>query len=86
MIRHKFIEAVKRMWIPGSFLTTPGSGRGPSGGAVMRPDECDSMWTRCSLERLLQCGRKTVSRHLSQDNLNSEDILLSEARLLNLRE
>ena len=43
MIRQKFIEAVKGMWIPSSFLTTPGSGPGPSGGAVTRPDERDSM-------------------------------------------
>src|ERR1700693_3521113 len=43
MIRHKFIEAVKRMWILGSFLTTPGSGRGPSGGAVTGSDERDSI-------------------------------------------
>jgi hypothetical protein len=43
MIRNKFIEAVKDMWIPGSFLTTQGSGRDLSGGAVTRPDERDSM-------------------------------------------
>ncbi|KAH8791445.1 hypothetical protein BGZ57DRAFT_589460 [Hyaloscypha finlandica] len=43
MIRQKFIEAVKGMWIPGSFLTTQGSGRDLSGGAVTRPDERDSM-------------------------------------------
>jgi hypothetical protein len=41
MIRHKFIEAVKGMWIPGSFLTT--SGRGYSIRAATRPDGRDSM-------------------------------------------
>jgi hypothetical protein len=43
IIRHKFIEAVKGMWIPGSFFTTPGSGPGPSSRAVTRPDDRDSM-------------------------------------------
>jgi hypothetical protein len=43
MIRHKYVEAVKGMWIPGSFLTTPGSGLGISGRAVARSDDRDSM-------------------------------------------
>ncbi|PMD20249.1 hypothetical protein NA56DRAFT_175684 [Hyaloscypha hepaticicola] len=41
MIRHKFIEAVKGMWIPGSFLSTSGSG--PFGRAVTRPESRDSI-------------------------------------------
>jgi hypothetical protein len=40
MIRHKFIEAVKGMWIPGSLST---SGSGPFGRAVTRPGSRDSI-------------------------------------------
>lgn len=44
MIRHKFIEAVKGMWIPGILMNdNPGSGIGPSGRAPTRPDGRDSM-------------------------------------------
>ena len=43
MIRHRFIEAVKGMWIPGSILATIGSDIGPSGRAVTKPDDRDSM-------------------------------------------
>lgn len=41
MIRHKFIEAVKGMWIPGSFFSISGSGH--SGRAVARADSRDSI-------------------------------------------
>jgi len=43
MIRHRFIEAVKGIWIPGSLLTPAGSGIGLSGRALMRSDDRDSM-------------------------------------------
>jgi hypothetical protein len=43
MIRHKFIDAVQGMWIPGSFLSTPGSGNVVSSRVVARPDDRDSM-------------------------------------------
>lgn len=43
MIRHKFIDAVQGMWIPGSLLTTSGSSIAPYSGAVTRPDDQDSM-------------------------------------------
>jgi len=43
MIRHRFIEAVKGMWIPGSFLTTTGSSISLSSRAVTKPDDHDSM-------------------------------------------
>lgn len=41
MIRHKFIEAVKGMWMPGRFLSTSGSGT--FGRAVTRPDSRGSI-------------------------------------------
>ncbi len=41
MIRHNFIEAMKGMWISGSFLSTLGSDH--SGRAATRPDSHDSI-------------------------------------------